>query len=247
MTIAKIAFWILVVVIVSFTVWLYFNIKHSKKGDTLSRSTAWIRFLQLILGMIAMIGTAVGVYYNFFTPFSPKFTVGPYSWRIRPVGSPNFPVEVALWLSASNLGATSGTIQDIVAKVSLPKGEWFLKPRFFIDSSQYLQLMMKPNDSPQMSVTELFSPIFLGGKSQVTKSILFIPSKGKADLKLLEPGIHSASFYIEFEDGSLVLLTKRKMVLELDMIEKWRKGTTIAGAQFERDKPIELKLKEKRL
>ena len=127
----------------------------------------------------------------------------------------------------------------MAAIIYFPKGEWFLTPMYFAESSDYLKAIMKSNDSPELPVTEPFSFIYLAGNSQVSKCIVFIPFEGKADRNILEPGIFFISFYVQYENESFSLLTKRKIIIEKDQIDEWRNGTTIGGEQFERDTQVE--------
>lgn len=219
-------------------------VMRRKEKEESFHFTNWIQLLQLLVTLVAAIAAGAGAYYTFFTPFSPSIEPGPYVWRVRPLSSLNPPIEVAFWFSASNKGAQSGVIKDMVATISFPKGKWILSPMFFIKSDEYLKAITKQSDSPDLPLSEPFSPLYLTGNSQVSKCILFMPFEGKGDRSLIEPGIFFITFYAQNKNESFYILTKRKIVIEKDIVEKWRKGTTIVGAHFERDKPVETLLPE---
>jgi hypothetical protein len=216
------------------------------KGSALELPSiaAKMQFVGLVGAATAALVGIVGAYYSFFTPFSPQVTVGVYTWRVRPEGSPNPSVEIALWLSVQNRGVTPGEIRDLMAVLSLPKGDWLLSPMFFLDSQAYLRAISNSNDSPNLPTTEPFSPIFVAGRGQTSKSVLFMPFDGKANRQFLEPGIHKIRFFARLEDGSVIRVAERNIVFEPGVVENWRRGTTIGGAQFERDRPEEEVLRD---
>ena len=226
---------ILVGIIVGASIWLAILIRCHPEPPAISVSTAWIQLLQLFLALVATLAAGLGAYYTFFTPFKPAVEIGPYTWRIRPTASPNPAIELGLWFSARNEGAQTGSVTDFVAKVQLPRGEWFLQPVFFVDSEKYLTSLSAPNDSPELPVTEPFAPIILKGNSQVAKTLLFLSFEGKVDRNLLDPGVYFVKFYVQYSgEKSFHEIAARKIVIEKDAIERWRKGQTIAGAQLER-------------
>jgi hypothetical protein len=239
-----IAFWVFVLGFALLIGWTDWSIYVARQDGQLSRANAWIGAFQLLLGFLATVAGMVGAWYTFFTPFYPKVTVGPYTWRVRPDGSPNIPVEIVLWLSVANEGARPGVVQDLIATVSLPKGDWLLTPMFLVDSAAYLKGLMNPQDSPNLPAVEPFTPIPLPGKAQIAKGVLFAPFEGKANRGLLEAGTHKVSFYVDFGGGDVRHAAERKIVIEPDMVAQWRAGTTIAGTQFQRDRPFEDLLRE---
>jgi hypothetical protein len=224
-------------------VWLGWTLCKSSAIE-LPTVIARMQFIGLIGAATATIVGIIGAYYSFFTPFSPQVTVGAYTWRVRPETSPNPPVEIALWLSIQNRGVTPGEIRDLMAVLSLPKGDWLLTPMFFVDSQAYLKAISNAQDSPDLPTMEPFSPIFVAGRGQTSKAVLFIPFETKADRKLLEPGVYKIRFYARLDSGNVIQVAERKIVFEKDVIESWRRGTTIGGAQFERDRPAEDVLRE---
>ena len=198
-------------------------------------TAAWVQLLQLAVALIAAIAAGVGSYFTFFVPFKPTIQLGAYTWRIRPLQSPNLPVEVALWVSAVNEGALTGMVEDFAIRLKFPRGEWFLQPVFALDSEKYLGSLSAPNDASSLPAREPFAPLMLRGKSEVTKTLLFLPVEGHADPAFLEPGVFQLRFYARDSRSSKFReLGSRKIVLDPGMLERWEKGQTIAGAQIER-------------
>lgn len=156
---------------------------------------------------------------HFLLPFSPQITIGSYTWRVRPDGSPNPRADVALWLSVRNTGVTPGEITDFIAILSLPKGDWLLTPMFYVDSEAYLRTISRPQDSPDLPATEPFAPLFIPGRGQVSKAILFKPFEGKANRQWMEPGVHKITFYAQLHGGSIMKAGERKIVFEPDVIQ----------------------------
>ena len=113
--------------------------------------------------------------------------------------------------------------------------EWFLQPVFAVDSEKYLSALTAQNDAASIPAREPFAPLLLKGKSEVTKTLLFLPVEGHADPALLEPGDFQLRFYARDSRSSQFReLRSRKIVLKPEMLKLWRGGQTIAGAQFER-------------
>lgn len=216
--------------------WLGWLLLRADNRDALDAVTARIQFLGLIGASVATLVAVVGAYYTFFTPFTPTLTVGSYSWRLRPVGSPNAPFEVAVWVSASNSGVTPGEIANLYMVVKWPKGDWLLEPLFFVDSPAYLKAITNSHDSPDLPLSEPFAPLFIQGRGQVSKAILFMPFNGMADFSFIEPGMHTVSIYSRERGGKATLVRSQKIIFEADRIQEWRNGTTIGSAHFHNDK-----------
>jgi len=115
---------------------------------------------------------------------------------------------------------------------------------FFLESEAYLRQILRQQDAPGLPLVEPFGPILLGSKAQVSRAVMFMPYEGKAPHRFIEPGVHQMRFYARFRDGRVTEVAQRKVVFEKGVVENWRKGTTIAGAQFESDRPAEDVLKE---
>jgi hypothetical protein len=114
---------------------------------------------------------------------------------------------------------TPGEITDFIAILSLPKGDWLLTPMFYVDSEAYLRTISRPQDSPDLPATEPFAPLFIPGRGQVSKAILFKPFEGKANRQWMEPGVHKITFYAQLHGGSIMKAGERKIVFEPDVIQ----------------------------
>ncbi|MDA2920889.1 hypothetical protein MYX76_15595 [Desulfobacterota bacterium AH_259_B03_O07] len=236
-SVSVIVFLLFVIILLGSLIWIGYRISASRNDKDLSRASSWVHFLQLVVIFLATSAAVLGTWYTFFTPFSPLVTVGSYTWRIRPEGSPNMPVELVLWIYIENQGARSGVVRDLIAVVSFPKGDWLLTPIFFVESKPYLEALMKPQDAPGVAAEALFIPIAVAGYQHVSKGILFAPFEGHADRSLIEPGVHMIHFYAHYGNDTVSEIAKRKIVIEEDFLELLQQGKTIAGMQFQRSMP----------
>lgn len=151
------------------------------------------------------------------------------------MGSQNAPVEITALLTIINEGARPGLVEDLAVRLHFPNGEWFLSPIAIIDSQKYCELITSRNDSAKLPVIEFFSPLAVGGKSTVTKVVMFSPYNNDADRKIVEAGVYHLRFYFRHsKSDSFHDLGTRKLVLESDELESWKKGTTIVGVGLER-------------
>lgn len=196
---------------------------------------AWTQLLQFLVAVCSAAVAGIGLYYTFFTSFSPRLSIGATMWRIRPMGSSNTPIEIAALLTIMNEGARPGFVEDLAVRLHFPSGEWFLSPVAIIDSGKYYDLIASPSDSPKLPVIEFFSPLAVGGKSSVTKFVMFSPFGNDADRNIMEAGVYHLHFYFRHsKSDSFHDLGTRKLVLESDVLEDWKNGTTIVGVVLER-------------
>lgn len=193
----------------------------------LGRMGAWLRAVVPVAVLVAMLFTAVGAYQAFLTPFSPSVTASPLIWRLGP-GTPSQPFMLSLWLTLTNRGARDGSVDDLAAIVSFPRGEWLLVPRLTLRPGDYYQALHGGKAEPA-PVEGPFAPMFLPGRTQVTKVVLFDAMAGKFDPSLAEPGDHMLRVFARYQRGGFTPILTERLMLGKAEVDRWRAGGQIGG------------------
>ena len=138
------------------------------------------------------------------TSFNPKVVAGPYIWNLGIPKDGGIAFNVIFWLTFANEGDTPGTIQNLKLRICLPKGDWVVHPRFVVDGKRYYEMFAKQQYDASMW-GEPYTPIYLPGKFQTTRSILFVPSIDfDWSLSFIEPGEYRATLSAQSLDSELV-------------------------------------------
>jgi hypothetical protein len=130
----------------------------------------------VITGAIALIISVILAWKNYLSPFHIEIFCG-YP-RLEPLpckledGSTVTRFSAILPLYFTNTGAREGVIRDIVLVVNSDQNEWLFHPFFYTKYSISTEpalgtkLIKDPSNEP-------FYPVYLAGKSEVHKSIVF--------------------------------------------------------------------------
>lgn len=185
------------------------------------------------------LATAVSVaYVSWLTPFAPIILARPFTWRMAPVTPTTRSLNIVFWLTISNTGARPGSIDDLVLEVAFPKGKCLLQPIAFVKSEDYFlsnfgkQLEFPPFEGP-------FTPLFLAGRSQVTRAVFFSPASESAfDPAFVESGVHMIRLYSRAQSRRFELSTEQKLILEDDLIAAWKGGGTVGAMVNHRDTDV---------
>ncbi len=224
----------LVFIVAIGAVWVIIEAKDERVFEQVR---GWAQIVQPLLTLATAIVAGFVAYQTFLTPFSPEIIVRPYTWRMAPATAEYRSLDVAMWLTISNRGAMSGSLDDLVVRISLPKGKWVLQPLFFARPVEYYQTFFGVNFNVPPAEGP-FTPIFLAGKSQITKVVVFNPQAVQDfDLTFVEPGQHKITLYARYNGGKFEEITTQNLVFIKEDLERWAAGQTIAGQIVERDKP----------
>jgi len=215
-------------------VWIFIETRNDRVFEQVR---GWAQIAQPILTFATVLVAAFVAYQTFLTPFSPRVIARPYTWRMGPATPESRSLDVAIWLTISNRGAMSGSLDDLAVRITLPKGSWILEPRFFARSAEYYQTFWGVNFNA-LPAEGLFTPIFLPGKSQTTRVVVFGPAGVQDfDPTFTEPGVHRLTLYARYNGGKFEKVTTQNLIFVKDDLERWATGETIAGQVVERDKP----------
>lgn len=180
------------------------------------------------------VGFFVG-YVTWLSPFRLQTTARPYTWRIDPPHPDCRGLNIVFWLSLSNEGARAGYIDDLAIQVVLPRGRWFLQPLAFLKPDDAFALAHgktfehPPYDGP-------FHPVFLGPRTQVHKTILFMPqTAADFDIELMQPGHHELRLFARTNGGRLKAIAVQSLVIPDDVFADWKAGKQVAGMVNHRD------------
>lgn len=193
---------------------------------------SWEPILGLFLSVITLAAGFFVAYVEWLSPHSISVMARPYIWRLGPVKPDAKSIELTFWLTVSNNGARPGAIEEFFVMVSMPKAKWVLQPVAFVKQDEYFLLQFgKQFDLPP--TLGPFTPIYLAGRSQITKTIMFVPMTGKDEdfnPLLVEAGVHEVSIYAKLQDEEAPrLVAKQKLIIEKDVLDMWRSGQTVGG------------------
>jgi hypothetical protein len=202
----------------------------------ISRVKDWVPVAAPFIALLSL-GTAVSVaYLSWMTPFAPVILARPFTWRMGPVTPTAKSFDIVFWITISNTGARPGSIDDLVVEVAFPKGRFLFQPIAFVKSEDYfLGNFGKVFEFPPFEGP--FTPLFLGGRSQVTRAILFSPAFESSgfDPAYVDIGVHKISLYSRVQGGKFERSTEQKLVLEADLIAAWKAGGTVGAMVNHRD------------
>jgi hypothetical protein len=202
---------------------------------------------QFISPLIALFGISIAAFVAFKTwlsPFQPIVELRPVIWRLGPGNPASSPFAVVLYCTFFNKGAVSGVVSDLLLELELPKGKWLLEPLVFVKGGEFYRDLLKPQTEtpfPPEHVDGPFTPIFLPGRTQVTKAVLFCRGLGKDDfnIDLLEPGQHPLHIFARYNLArELTRITAAKIAVESDVIAGWKAGVAQVGEVRHRDTQI---------
>jgi hypothetical protein len=183
-------------------------------------------------------------YTTWLSPFRPVFQTRPFVWRLGPGTVNQF--NIVIYLSISNEGATSGAVSDLLIDIYLPqgKGKWTLEPYFTVKPTEFYQDVLRAEVKvplPPESIEGPFTPIYLPGRTQTTKAVLFGPGMGQQefDLTMIASGQHALRLYARYNSKTdLEHVASAKIIFENDVIARWKAGETVAGEVRHRDTNI---------
>jgi len=131
-----------------------------RNPQVFEQARGWAQILGPILTFFSLLIAALVAYGTFLTPFEPVLIARPFAWRLGPATADSRSFEVVMWITISNKGALSGTLDDLAVQIALPKGKWVLEPLAFVKSDDYYQLLFgRKFDYPPFEGP--FTPIFL--------------------------------------------------------------------------------------
>ncbi|SRR6266566_3129494 len=202
------------------------------------------QFISPLITLVSILIAAFVAYQTWLSPFHPTVEMRPLIWRLGPGNPPSCPLTVVIYSTFFNTGSISGVVSDLLLEIELPKGKWVMEPLFFVKAGEFYQDILKPEAKvpfPPEHVEGPFTPIFLPGRTQVTKAILFCRELGKSDfnIDLVEPGQHPLRIFARYNlAAELTKVVDAKIVLEPDVIKGWRTGVTQVGEVRHRDTQI---------
>lgn len=145
----------------------------------------WVLILATLLGVLVS-GVAVyfaidanriarqALYVSEEAPFDPVLVASDPMWRVEKVLNSSARVALATTVLIANRGAQTGCIADLALLVKLPTTgeEKRFKPYQFLNSGRLFEVLRKQREFHEAYEAE-FAPIFVLGKEQVVRTILF--------------------------------------------------------------------------
>jgi len=211
----------------------------AENEQVFEQARGWAAIIGPVLTSVSLLIAAFVAYKNYLTPFEPVTIARPYIWRMGPVTHESRSLEIVMWITVSNKGAVSGTLDDLAVQIQLPKGKWTLEPLAFAKSDEYLQLMFG-RQSEYPPVEGPFTLMLLTGKSQITKAVIFVPATGGLtdfNPSFAEAGQHRLTLSARFNSKEFISVKTETLIFEDELLEQWKAGNMIGGQVTQREKP----------
>lgn len=201
---------------------------------------------QILSPLITLVSVFIALfvaYQTWLLPFRVEVQSRPILWRLAPTTPGFVGFNIAVYSAFSNVGAISGTVSDLLVEIDLPKGKWIMEPQVFLKSAEYYHTFLDSQitRSPGELIEAPFTPIFLPGRTQVSKAVLFGPVLGEADFNLsfIESGEHALRVFARYDlEPRLTRIIDAKLIFQADHLAQWKQGITIGGELRHRDTNI---------
>lgn len=204
------------------------------------------RTLAQVLGPVTAVGAVIVAVYvayqTWLAPFQPRFEARPYVWRAGPGTIGGF--EIVFFFTIFNEGALPDTISDFLLEITVPNGKLILEPRFYFKPTEYYQTYYKPEIKTPFDSSMIegpFVPLFLPGRSQISKAVGFVRGSGEHDFdqKLVVAGKHTVTLYVRYGTrGELTKVSKQDIIFDDDVLASWKAGKTVANEVVHRDTDV---------
>jgi hypothetical protein len=124
--------------------------------------------IPLLISIIAVGVSVFSTWKAWLSPFKPRFNAGAPLLALSPdKEGKNYSLTPIIPVSIVNTGARGGTIKDINVTVTAGDYKWVLEPYFFCSEFGMAGVKEKAR--------EVFHHIYIGGKKEIYKNVLFNP------------------------------------------------------------------------
>lgn len=134
--------------------------------------------LKGVISLAALVLSLVTLWVTNLAPFKPHIVFERVVWHFEEFKEPQIKVlALANTIQLTNSGAQPGCIVDVVLDVSsASKGtRWRFYPSNFVNLTRFFQATKAPKSFLDFVESE-FYPLFVSGRQQIARAILFLPA-----------------------------------------------------------------------